>query len=334
MMDEVLVSIDCITFNHEKYIADAIESFLMQKTDFKYEILIHDDASTDRTVEIIKEYEKRYPDIIRPILQKENQHSKGVRRIAYIFNHSRAKGKYVAICEGDDYWTDPYKLQKQIDYLENHPQCSMCFHAAELVRVGEGKTGVVKPYDNSCISPTENIILGDGGFMATNTIVYRKEILDNAPDFFLNAPVGDYPLQILSSTQDYAYYINDFMSVYRIGVEGSWTSRVKLGKNAEQKVISLNRRLIEMLNEFNEYSGGKYYNAIIKKILINEFQILKVEKKIKQLKMPKYKLMYDSLSRKEKIKLNINCYFPSIYRMCKILKFIVKQNYNVLSGKA
>jgi glycosyltransferase involved in cell wall biosynthesis len=338
-MDEILVSIDCITYNHEKYIADAIESFLMQKTNFKYEILVHDDASTDRTADIIKEYEKKYPDIIKPILQKENQHSRGIKRIAYVFNHNRAIGKYIAMCEGDDYWTDPYKLQKQIDYMESHPQCGMCFHAAEIVSVGAGKVGVIKPYDNNCISPTEDIILGGGGFIATNSIMYRKEILDNVPGFFLDAPLADYPLQILSSTRNYAYYISDFMSVYRAGVEGSWTSNtwangLKSGKNTEEKVINLRKSLIEMLKEFDGYSSGRYYNTINKRILAYEFEILKVEKKIKQLKMPKYRPMYDSLSKIEKVKLNIKCYFPGIYRMCKILRFIIRQNYNILSEKA
>ena len=96
-----MVSISCTTYNHEDYIADALESFLMQKIKFKYEILIHDDASTDRTAEIIKDYEKKYPEIIKPIYQTYNQYSKGIK--VGKFNRERAKGKYIAICEGDDF---------------------------------------------------------------------------------------------------------------------------------------------------------------------------------------------------------------------------------------
>lgn len=106
MSEKVMVSINCITYNQEEYIAKAIDSFLMQKTDFKYEILIHDDASTDNTANIIREYQEKYPDIIKPIYQKENQYSQGIKRVDYKFNYSRANGKYIAICEGDDYWTD------------------------------------------------------------------------------------------------------------------------------------------------------------------------------------------------------------------------------------
>ena len=114
-----LVSISCITYNHEKYIRDTIESFLMQMTTFPFEILIHDDASTDGTANIIKEYQKKYPDIIYPIYQKENQYSKKIR-ITATYQLPRARGKYIAICEGDDYWIDPNKLQKQVDFLERN----------------------------------------------------------------------------------------------------------------------------------------------------------------------------------------------------------------------
>lgn len=125
-----LVSIDCIAYNHEKYIEDALEGFLIQETDFPFEILVHDDASTDKTADIIKEYEARYPNLIKPIYQIENQFSKG--NYPSSINRKRAKGKYIALCEGDDYWLDPKKLQKQADFLEENPDYSMCFHGAMI----------------------------------------------------------------------------------------------------------------------------------------------------------------------------------------------------------
>ena len=125
-----LVSICSITFNHEPYVAQALDGFLMQNVEFPFEILIHDDASTDNTAQIIKKYEKKFPELIKPIYQKENQFSKGVD--VFQLNVQRAKGKYIAICEGDDYWTDPNKLQMQVDFLESHPDYSMCFHSAKI----------------------------------------------------------------------------------------------------------------------------------------------------------------------------------------------------------
>ncbi|MCQ2378325.1 MAG: glycosyltransferase [Victivallaceae bacterium] len=126
------VSICCITYNHEKYIRDALEGFLMQKTDFPFEILIHDDASTDGTADIIREYEAKYPDIIKPIYQTENQYSQG-KFIWCEFQFPCAKGKYIALCEGDDFWTDQRKLQIQYDFMESHPDYSMCFHNAKVI---------------------------------------------------------------------------------------------------------------------------------------------------------------------------------------------------------
>lgn len=125
MVENPQVSICCITYNHEAYIRDCLEGFLMQKTNFAYEILIHDDASTDKTADIIREYEAKYPDIIKPIYQTENQYSKG-KKAWMNFLFPKAQGKYIAICEGDDFWVSPDKLQIQFDFMEANPDYSMC----------------------------------------------------------------------------------------------------------------------------------------------------------------------------------------------------------------
>src|SRR5690554_6365417 len=124
---KIPLSICCLTYNHKPFIEKAINSFLTQKTNFSFEVLIHDDASTDGTSEIVKAYESKYPSIIKPIYQTENQWSKGLRSITVNYNFTRAKGKYIAICEGDDYWTDPHKLQKQVEFLEENEEYVMCF---------------------------------------------------------------------------------------------------------------------------------------------------------------------------------------------------------------
>ena len=121
----VVVSIVCNTYNHELYIRDALDSFLSQKTNFPFEILVFDDASTDKTANIIRSYEEKYPDIIKPVYQTVNQYSLGLMPGKQ--NRERATGKYIAICEGDDYWCDCNKLQKQVDYMESHPDCTFCF---------------------------------------------------------------------------------------------------------------------------------------------------------------------------------------------------------------
>lgn len=127
-MNTPLVSICCVTYNHAPFIRKCLDGFLMQQMDFSIEILIHDDCSTDGTTEIIREYEARYPDLIFPLYEEENQYQQGKAREIDLYNYRRARGKYIAYCEGDDYWTDPHKLQKQVDFMEANPEYTVCFH--------------------------------------------------------------------------------------------------------------------------------------------------------------------------------------------------------------
>lgn len=227
--NEIIVSIVCVVFNHEQYLERCLQGFVMQQTNFKYEILIHDDASTDGSVDIIKKYISKYPDLFKPIFQKENQFSKGVgiwRTIMF----PRAKGKYIALCEGDDYWTDPLKLQKQVDALETHPECIMAFHriltysqqAKHFVKAKQynGKTGYVK---------NEDIILKGGLFVPTCSMLFRKKQITPlfSKSYIRHCHVGDYPLQILCAVMGKCYYLDDEMAVYRIGNPSSWMGKQK-----------------------------------------------------------------------------------------------------------
>lgn len=222
-----LVSICCITYNHENYIKDAIESFLMQKTSFPYEIIIHDDASTDGTPAIIKNYAEKNPNII-PVFQKENQYSKNVN-IFPNFVFPLVKGKYIAICEGDDYWTDQLKLQKQIEYMEKHPECTLCVHASNDVNEKGEFIKKRMRYKNNSIVPMEDLILGGGGFAVLASTVYPSRLRSHFPRYYFNSPVGDVPLHLFLGSQGEVFYFNDNMSNYRTGVPGSWTSRVGSG---------------------------------------------------------------------------------------------------------
>ncbi len=173
MTFQPLVSICCITYNHESYIRETIEGFLMQKTKFPIEVLIHDDASTDKTADIIREYENKYPDIIKPIYQFDNKYSKGIS-VSETYNFPRARGKYIAMCEGDDYWTDPSKLQKQVDFMEVNPDCSLCFHASKNIRNNDPNDYTLHrlkdiPRDNKF--EMKHAILGGGGYIAVNLII-------------------------------------------------------------------------------------------------------------------------------------------------------------------
>ena len=265
-MTTPLVSIVCITYNHEKYIKQCLDGFFMQKTNFDFEILIHDDASTDKTADIIRLYEKKYPGIIKPIYQLENQYSKGVNPGNLLY--PLASGKYIAVCEGDDYWTDPMKLQKQVDFLEVNSDCSLCFHASKSIRNNNPKDYILhSPKEIPLYNKFEmkHVILGGGGFMATNSMLfYREHILDR-PAWMETTPVGDFPLMLLLASKGTIGYIDDVMSVYRVlSSQTSWSFQMQ---NSFLRRIKHHNETLKYLTEFNKWSNKKYntYIKVIKK---------------------------------------------------------------------
>ncbi|MFA6308365.1 MAG: glycosyltransferase [Clostridia bacterium] len=268
-MGEILVSVVCLAYNQENYIKDAIESFLMQKTNFTFEIIIHDDASTDKTRDIIREYSLKYPDVIKLIIQKENQYSKGERILKFIV--PEIKGKYIAFCEGDDYWTDPSKLQLQTDYLESHPEYSMCVHAAD--RVSVDKTNLSLPMSPSKKDRTYSfldILKSGGGFVATNSVFCRAKHIIEMPDF-TNVSFGDYPLEMYLGYQGKTYYSAIRMSAYRVDVPGSWSRRVLSTANGMRNLMS---DLDIMMDELNAYSYFKYDKIVRKTKTLNKFKVM------------------------------------------------------------
>ena len=305
-VNDIKVSIVCNAFNHEDYIKDALDSFLMQKTNFKFEVLVHDDASTDNTASIIKEYEEKYPDIIKPIYQTVNQYSQKIP-IGDTYQFPRAKGIYIAVCEGDDFWTDPYKLQKQYDALESHPEIDMCAHAAiQISAQTKEKIGDMTPANESTVFSVEDIIKGGGGFLATNSLMFRKKLMENPPAFrkFLTY---DYTLQIYGSLRGGLLYLKDSMSAYRVMANGSWTVRVR--KNLDQLVNHLQKNC-QMLDILNEETKFKYQQVIQEVSLKKEFEILEVKQDYKSQLKRKYKNVLKQKSVKERIKIRLKAYFP------------------------
>jgi glycosyltransferase involved in cell wall biosynthesis len=272
-----LVSICCITYNHVDYIRDALDGFLMQKTDFSFEIIIHDDASTDGTIDIIREYERKYPNIIKPIYQTENQYSKGEK--ATLFTIKVARGKYIAFCEGDDYWIDPLKLQKQIIEMEKHPDCYICFHPTLIRWVDGGKKDEILALysDKITLFPVEMVIQWWGMFMPSASIVINRVVIPQIVSFFnlaKESPVGDYYLQVLCAENGGALYLNDIMSIYRSGVRGSWTVRFIKDSSLRESWFHSTLQSHDKIDAFmnNKYTKlfamrkRRYYSALIKSL--------------------------------------------------------------------
>lgn len=220
-----LVSICCIAYNQEHFIRKCLDGFLMQDINFPFEIIIHDDASTDRTADIIREYEAKHPKIIKPIYQTENQYSK-LGRILVPFLFPLVKGKYVALCEGDDYWTDPLKLQKQVDFLEKNPDYSMCFHPVKVIYEDGSKPDEILPSPeqrfNKDILGLEDLLVRN--FIYTNSVMYRWRFAkENVKDFFpKNILPGDWFLHMLHAQVGKIGYIDEVMAAYRRHAGGLW----------------------------------------------------------------------------------------------------------------
>lgn len=310
--DDVMVSVVCATYNHAKYIRDALESFLNQKTTFLYEILINDDASTDGTSDIIREYENRYPNIVKPVYQIENQYSKGIG-IARDLLIPRVKGRYVAFCEGDDFWIDDRKLQKQFDYMENHRECSFCTHnAVEVNKNGE----YIKDYitsEESKIIDTCEVILKGGGFCATSSIFTRTDIVQKIPRF-LQYRAYDYTWQIHFASQGETFCFCDKMSAYRVETEGSWTERMK---NDSQKMISHIERTINVLRFFDEDTNFKYSNCVNNSILRYEYKLYSLRGDYDKLAGKQYLFIRKELPVKQRI---LSTYKALAWRLKKLLR--------------
>ena len=274
----------CFTFNQESYILDALNGFVSQNTSFPVVSVIVDDASTDNGPKVILDFFNENFDIQDPLVAYQEEIEYGtvffaqhkINRncfFAILFlkqNHySQKKSKlpylsrwidevpYVALCEGDDYWTDPLKLQKQVDYLETHPDCMLCVHAADW-KTGESiysrgcQETVPKDYS------VDELILCGGLYFATASFVYRTELSKDWPEWRRKANVGDFPLQILAGLHGGVHYLPDKMCVYRYQSEGSWTSNLR---NNEVH-IAFHKNKVEWMTLLDEATGHRYQRAI------------------------------------------------------------------------
>lgn len=222
-MSKIKLSVVCITYNHEKFIRQTLDGFVMQRTEFPFEVLVHDDASTDKTADIIREYEQKYPDLFRCIYEKENQWEK--KDICRDIVFPEVRGEYVALCEGDDYWTDPLKLQKQINFLETHSDYAVCFHPVAVVWEGKNCSEDVFPSEKLIekLGKLDYSTLLKRNFIQTNSVVYRwrfgKDPLSLIPD---NILPGDWFLHLLHAQTGKIGMLPEIMAVYRRHTGGIW----------------------------------------------------------------------------------------------------------------
>lgn len=281
-----LVCVRCFTFNHAPYIVDALNGFTMQQTTFPFVCTIVDDASTDGEPEIIQKYLEAHFDLGNEAVARnedtddyhlifarhKTNHNCYFSVLFLKYNHYSIKKskfpyleewkdtKYIALCEGDDFWIDSNKLQLQVTYLENNLNCSMCFHAVNVVEDGVVKRLFRHSAKETDFSTSRIISLG-GSFCPTASIVVKSEVYNDYPMFRKIADVGDYPLQILSALKGHVHYYPEIMACYRIH-SGSWTSAIQPEKNIEH----LQTRIC-WLKELNNYTNMKYSSAVYYSII-------------------------------------------------------------------
>lgn len=241
-VQQPFLSIVCITYNHEKYIGQAIDGFLMQDFDLPYEIIIGDDCSKDQTSLIVAAYASKYPDRIKPIIRTVNV---GAMR-NFLDCLSRANGKYVAICEGDDYWTDSQKIRTQCSVLESDQSVDMVFHMADQVcEDGRNLPPIASGLEE--LVPARLIFKNGGGFIPTASIMLRSSVVEKLPQWLERMPVGDYFIQCIAAARGGARFINKSMCAYRRGSSSSITrsmnnieNRIKYQKSMLEGLLALN----------------------------------------------------------------------------------------------
>lgn len=282
---DVVLTAYCLTYNHENYIEKTLQGFVSQKTNFRFKVIVHDDASTDKTAEIVRQYAEKYQDIIYPIFQKENQYSQHIP----IFNtyiKPELEGKYIAVCEGDDYWCDPNKLQMQYDYMETHPECALCVHNTQKITTHGEKITKVNLKDIDVDYTTDDIIIaGSAKLFQTSSFFAKTEFFITEPQSFKIKGIGDYPLSIwLSICGNHVHYIGKTMSVYRVGTPGSWSDRHK----SKEKQIEYRENIIKALKQIDEYTEFRFHKSFLKDIAYNEYKIIGAKKTYQALLNPKY----------------------------------------------
>ncbi len=265
-----LVSICCTTYNHEKYIEDAIIGFLIQKTSFPFEIIINDDNSTDMTKNILLKYKNLYPNIIRLNIQKENLYSQNIRVMGQLCK--MARGKYIALCEGDDFWSDKNKLSIQTKVMIENPKTNLSFHPANLI--SSNNSSIISFYGKKIRKfSLIDICNKGGGFLPLASIMMKRETLKKFEihEKFYNHMLTHFFYQVIGSLEEDILYIPNIMSVYRSMHEGSWSRKVNDNLNEKLNVAYV---YINSIVEFKKIINKSQGTVLNKAANIRIYNIL------------------------------------------------------------
>lgn len=315
-----LVDIALITYNHERYVGQAIESVLAQQTEFAYRLIIGDDCSTDNTPAIIRSYAEKYPNRIKMMLDSEHRGPIHRERVG-IKVLDICNAKYVAFLDGDDYWTDPSKLQKQVAFLETHPDFAICYHNARMFyEDGSRETANWLPPDHKEVSTLEDLLFDN--FIPTPSVVFRRGLLGELPDWFFTLTIADWPIHIMNAQHGKIEYINEVMASYRVHDKGTWSSRNQVDRGLE---------VIAMLDHINVYLGLKYKKQVRAAKAEWYYQLAEItHREGDRVKARIFLGRYSRLSQfrdgRRKLSLFLRCNLPGLYRGLRTIRNRIQSN--------
>lgn len=243
------VSVLVLAYNHERFIAQALDGALLQEVDFPYEIVVGEDCSTDSTRRILRDYQERFPDRIRLLLPERNLGMMG----NFMATFKECRGDYIAMLEGDDYWTAPDKLQRQVDFLDAHPECCASFHNARVVHDAAPERDRLfheAPLAKTFFGLDE---VASSHFIPTCSTLFRRGLYPGLPEWFRDMPMGDWPLHILNAEHGSYAYLDRVMASYRVHGGGAWSGSSRL---------SVIEKTIKACDLINLNTGGRYSKAM------------------------------------------------------------------------
>lgn len=253
-LDKPVVSVICNTYNQEMYIEDAIRGFLIQETDFPFEVIINDDASTDRNPEIIKSYAEKYPSIIKPVFQEENQYSQG--RKPSVVSFSYTTGKYIALCEGDDFWINPRKLQRQLEALTKNSQCALVVSPGYTMTNKRISRKLHCYYGTSPLTfYAQDVLNVPGQFAPTASYFSKRSLFETLPSWFSHAPVGDLFIELWATEMGGITYLPEPASIYRLAAVGSWSQA--MNSDRIRKIQEMSSKTLKCIEQFSQDSRFK-----------------------------------------------------------------------------
>lgn len=315
-----MVSVFVMVYNHEEFLKECLDGLLIQKCSFNFNIVVGEDCSTDNSRAILLDYQLEYPGKFKLLLHKENVGA--VKNQELVFKN--CSGRYIALCEGDDYWTDPLKLQKQVSFLEKNPDYSLCFHGAKVLEQPRCKFlfNARRHFGNKTFS-SSSVIKGGGSFVPTCSMVFPRKIIENLPSWFFNAPIGDLFLSINCAMAGKVYYFDKLMSVYNV-TTSNWSANI-IGDVNFRKRFDFRMKIIELLKRTNVETSNRYDNEINHLITAN-IKALLTDKYDNQFELQSKTQFFNQLNFVDKIDVNLMNLIPIVPRLYKkgfnLFKFI------------